>query len=598
MKRKRARQATIFFVVFFLAIGFIAGFMKEPWDVMPTALVLLTVVCNASTVPIRPYLLRFAMLTVVLSSITLIEAFVPAGGSVGDGKAIFRTCTQSALASIIILTPFVMLARHRIARAISATLYAIVIACPIFLWCYFFAARRWASGDTFVAIAQTHASEALEYWSDQMGFFGTLAVLALLFSAILFGRWLTHMGTRNANVRLSRRVICLILLVLNLGTCTLLCAPKLGSYYARIGSEGWFALKNIREFRTHHAQHADILATIPHLAPASGGLHILVLGESQDKEYMHAYGYEKDTTPWLDAAKDTDACVFFQHAYSCHVYTAAVLQFALTEKSQYTDLDVNDALSIVEVARAAGYRTFWLSNQGKNGISDTPVSVIAHDAEERVFLNDHQYLDATHFDDALVKTLDDAIATIQAEKENGMDDAAGTLIVVHILGCHGIYSARYPEDAAVFDGSTRVGSYENAVRYNDSVMQKIYEHAKQAPDFRDLVYFSDHGEAVASGHTHDPDQYEPCMTYIPFYIFFSDAGRAARPDAYAALRANAGKPWTNDLAYEVLVTLLGLTPPRAIRPGDDIASPDYDGDLARLRTCHGEREITPEEAAE
>ena len=84
------------------------------------------------------------------------------------------------------------------------------------------------------------------------------------------------------------------------------------------------------------------------------------------------------------------------------------------------------------------------------------------------------------------------------------------------------------------------------------------------------------------------------MTYIPFYIFYAPEAAAARPDVFAALRANAAKPWTNDLAYELLITLLGLTPPHAIAPTDNIAGPAYDGDIGRLRTCHGEREITLE----
>ena len=163
------------------------------------------------------------------------------------------------------------------------------------------------------------------------------------------------------------------------------------------------------------------------------------------------------------------------------------------------------------------------------------------------------------------------------------------------MGCHGSYDDRYPEDAAVFDGSAVTGAYDNAVRYNDAVMRDLYEHARAIPGFRDFTFFSDHGESVETNAAHDPGLFEPDMTYIPFYILSSDTARAAQPEAYAALRAHAAAPWTNDLAYELLVTLLGITPPHAIEPGNNLASPDYDGTITRLRTCHGEREIAAEE---
>ena len=163
------------------------------------------------------------------------------------------------------------------------------------------------------------------------------------------------------------------------------------------------------------------------------------------------------------------------------------------------------------------------------------------------------------------------------------------------MGCHGSYDDRYPEDAAVFDGSTVTGAYDDAVRYNDAVMRDLYEHARAIPGFRDFTFFSDHGESVETNAAHDPGLFEPDMTYIPLYILPSGAARTAKPQPYAALRANAEKPWTNDLAYEPLITRLGLTPPHAVEPENDLASPDYDGDITRLRTCYGEREIAVEE---
>ena len=579
------RRTVPVLIAFAAMMSMTAAATQYPWDALPLLAATLAAACFARlTGAWRPFLLRFLPLALALASVALIQSFVPEDAGVGNYFTPLHTIAQAMAAALIILAPLVLVPHRHAARTMSFALYAPLMACALFLWGYFFAARRWASGDTFVAIAQTHASEAMEYWAGHMGAAGTLTILSLIVLLALFGRFLMRMPSCALAKR--QRVFGLVLFTIALLTFYFLCAPRIGSHYAYIGSEGYFALKNLHEFRVRHALHADVLAAVPPIAKGTGGLHVLVLGESENKQYMHAYGYEKDTTPWLDAMKSDASCIFFPHAYSCHTYTDRVLTYALTEKSQYNDVDTADALSILELANAAGYRTIWLSNQGKNGISDTPVSIIASDAETRVFLNEHQYLDAIRYDEELLPALDDVLAQLDAT-----DDV---LIVVHLLGCHETYRERYPRTAAVFDDSTRAGAYENAVRYSDDIVRQIYEHAKQAAGFRDLVYFSDHGEAVASGSGHNPDLYEPCMTYIPFYILSSETARAARPEAYAALRANASQPFTNDLAYEVLITLLGLTPPHAIEPRNNLASPAYDGDLARLRTCHGEREITPD----
>lgn len=590
-KDGRWRRIVPAFFVLALMIGTAAASAYEPWDALPGLAALLAAFCLARMAE-RPmaFAVRCLVLALMLASVALIKCLVPQEAAVGSWWTALRTLWHGLSAAVLVLGLRLLVPWEKCSLALFSAAYATVTAAALFFWGYFLAAGRWASGDTFVAIEQTNPSEAAAYWGGHMGVSGTLAVLLLITATAWLGRWLARVQVRATLLR-PRRLLGCFLLALSLVPFVFLCAPHSGSYYGRIGSEGFYAVDALRAFRAHHAQHADELAHAEKILPGSGGIHVLVIGESQNKQYMHAYGHDAATTPWLDAMKASDACVFFEHAYSNHVYTVPALTYALTEKNQYNTIDEADALSILEVAKAAGYRTAWISNQGKNGISDTPMSVISSDADIVRFLNEHQYLDLKHKDGELVPVLDDVLDELAAS------DTTDAFIVVHLMGCHELYSDRYPEnyDGAVCDASTSEGKYENAIRYNDDVVRQIYDHAKTAAGFRDLIYFSDHGEAPASGHGHDPTLYEPCMTYIPFYILFSDAGCAARPEAYAALRANARKPWTNDLAYEVLVTLLGITPPHAIEQSNNIASSNYDGDLARLRTCHGEREITPEE---
>jgi len=77
------------------------------------------------------------------------------------------------------------------------------------------------------------------------------------------------------------------------------------------------------------------------------------------------------------------------------------------------------------------------------------------------------------------------------------------------------------------------------------------------------------------------------MTHIPFVMLASPSFR--RTDAYRTLRNHRDAPWTNDLLYDLLLTVLDI---RGMIDRDsrfDLASPAYDCPAERLRTGHGQK---------
>lgn len=66
------------------------------------------------------------------------------------------------------------------------------------------------------------------------------------------------------------------------------------------------------------------------------GVYVVVIGESHTKDHMSAYGYDKDTAPWLTKMRDNGRAVIMERAYSCHTHTTPVLSYALTEKTNTT----------------------------------------------------------------------------------------------------------------------------------------------------------------------------------------------------------------------------------------------------------------------
>ena len=105
-----------------------------------------------------------------------------------------------------------------------------------------------------------------------------------------------------------------------------------------------------------------------------GGVFVLVIGESETRNHMQVYGYDRETTPWLQDQRENRENITFSNAYSNHTHTVPVLTYALSENNQYNEIALQDAYSIVEAANAAGYETYWLSNQRKLGAWDTPVA--------------------------------------------------------------------------------------------------------------------------------------------------------------------------------------------------------------------------------
>lgn len=118
------------------------------------------------------------------------------------------------------------------------------------------------------------------------------------------------------------------------------------------------------------------------------GIYVLVIGESQNRLHMSVYGYGRETTPWLNQQHNENPdFLLFTQAYSCHTHTVPTLTYALTAKNQYNEISLENAVSIIEMAKAAGYHTAWISNQVQYSAWDTPITVIASEAEQQIWLN-------------------------------------------------------------------------------------------------------------------------------------------------------------------------------------------------------------------
>ncbi|AUI65475.1 MULTISPECIES: phosphoethanolamine transferase [Glaesserella] len=219
--------------------------------------------------------------------------------------------------------------------------------------------------------------------------------------------------------------------------------------------------------------------------------YILVIGESARKDYHHAYGYPAPNTPFMSSANG----VLIDGLTAGGTNTIASLKLMLT-KPDTEKWEGEYGLSMVDLVKSAGIKTYWLSNQGYIGTFDTPVSSLANKSDETFFLKSGDSFNQNISDfDLLPK-----FTEILKQKATGK-----RFIVVHLYGSHPISCDRLTDYPKMFDDEkigkkyANVNCYVSSIKKTDEMLKRLYEELRknQQESHRlfSMVYFSDHGLA-------------------------------------------------------------------------------------------------------
>lgn len=315
--------------------------------------------------------------------------------------------------------------------------------------------------------------------------------------------------------------------------------------------------------------------------PADGldeGTHIVIIGESANRDHLKAFtpSYPEDTTPWLSSkVNDPDFSLNYM-AYSNFPNTLMSLSYAMTSANQYGDMDLSHVVSMVDAARAAGYRTDWISFHNRSSLSSAGVTLIAERS------------DASFWE----KNYDEYAVDVMKK----LAPAKRRVLFINIMGSHYTYLARVPADQRDEFGiseSDPYYGYDLTVAYTDRVIRDIFEYAKAHMNLKSLVYFSDHGENMEHFHSTSPFFYD--MVHIPFFVYLSPDYQAAHPSLMPVLKSHEKRPFTNDLAFD---TVTGLWRARTnfYHAAYDISSPDYAITIEDAKTFGGKRMVKDDPA--
>lgn len=425
---------------------------------------------------------------------------------------------------------------------------------------YYIIAHSLLSLNMMLALAQTNLSEAMEYVRVNIPYAGLAAAVAALFCL----GWLLFRMSRMSFIRMrpASRTERVIVLGLFLGNCGIAALSASETQLAHVVYETKETLDSFRDYqkilegRKH--MHITDPATLQALREVPDGVYVLVIGESLNRDHMNVYGYPRKTTPFQTAAAEDYHYTFFDKAYACYTQTVQVLTYALTEKNQYNDIGLADAYSIIDMARAAGFTTTWISNQSRYGVWDTPIGAIGSTCDIQYWVN--EYIGTN----VVTKDYDEVlIPYLQKVDPNNRRQ----LIVIHLMGSHVSYWDRYPGSFYHYpvdtskertEAQVMTDEYDNSVLYNDYVMQGIMNTAVNQLRADGVMYFSDHAEQVTERPGHNADMFDFTMVHIPLWIYTSDAYMAERPETMAWIENRVHTPFTNDMLYDTFLGFMGI----------------------------------------
>lgn len=414
--------------------------------------------------------------------------------------------------------------------------------------------------DTWNAVFQTNVSEAWSYAEQYLSFwplFAATAGVLMLWVDVFSAPW-----PLSDKRRVELSLLGLGVVVIGLLATWVPLRQRVTNFHE---SSAAFRAEVEGQRRILESLRADDFEMPMDAEPASfEGTVIFIIGESTTRRHMSLYGYNRDTTPRLDARENE--LWIHSDTISPDSHTVPSLKEVLTVNS--FEAPVSDSLAysrslLVELKRA-GFKTWWISNQNEFGVFDNPTSLIGKQADQFHFQRLSWSVGNRPFwDHSLLPNVDEAIA----------DGAPRAFITYHLAAGHVPYCGLIPpEYRAAFPGSEGLGAkyfgaardftkdvncYDNAIGYIDHVIDQVIERAQANPKPVAVVFFADHGEDPANGTNHQSNSHSIAHIEIPHFWYFNDAARPRLTEHLEAFAENADKPFQSSDMFHAVLDLVG-----------------------------------------
>lgn len=297
--------------------------------------------------------------------------------------------------------------------------------------------------------------------------------------------------------------------------------------------------------------------------------YVLIIGEAARRLSLSAYGYERPTSPKLDA-------LVRDHPANVVLYSDAISTAAFTKASvmcMYSPLTVPEELSAVhsrpglsKIFRGSGMQTLYVTVRPKYKIPNM-LSTFLDDAGKTRYLTT---LTKRAYDDEAVPVIADFIGKNPGSK----------LVVWHLMGSHMEYAAEYPRSFRHFDSDRRmVDTYDDSIRYSDHVIHRAVNSLLGSRKPAAVLYVSDHGENLNDtgdgNFGHGTRALTPYELKVPFVFYFNDRFLERHPEVTRAIRERKDRPVSHDNVTHTFMGLAGIKDPFVYRSELDLGSSDF-----------------------
>ena len=289
-------------------------------------------------------------------------------------------------------------------------------------------------------------------------------------------------------------------------------------------------------------------------------LIVFVIGESLTNHHCSLYGYEKPTNPFTKEKVDKGEVLLFKNVKAAATHTQEAFQKMMStyEKSMGSNVKWNECSTLPDIAKAANYRTHWISNQSKKGFNDNIVGQYADLCDTCFFIgNKFAGLARTNYDGELLPVFKSMLQK---------DRTARDFYILHLMGCHASFDKRYPSSFNFFKENdyknypenqrNGLATYDNAVRYNDYVVNSVFDMVSQRDAV--VIYAPDHGLDVyesnnVAAHSNDANPVGLKAAHdIPFLIYMTPQFR----ECHAEIVQRAQQSLDRDFDMENIVYLI------------------------------------------
>jgi arylsulfatase A-like enzyme len=245
---------------------------------------------------------------------------------------------------------------------------------------------------------------------------------------------------------------------------------------------------------------------------------LLITVDTLRADHLSGYGYDRPTSPNLDAFFET--AILFTDANSNSGWTLPSLASLMTSLHPVSHGCVKfdsqlaaEHLTLAEILRADGYRTHGIGShtflRESRGLQQ---GFASYDDE----LVERHERTAEHVSSALIS--DKAIGWLENEAAGAHDEA--WLLWLHYFDPHTTY-VEHPEISAVFGNERPVDLYDGEIAFTDREIARVLAHLAKSGDAAStiVVLTADHGEALGEhgSNRHSTNLFRE-VTRIPLAI--------------------------------------------------------------------------------